>query len=67
MEYDTLSNIIKNKRKELGMTQQDLAKASNSSKANICVVENGGNPSWSTTIKILQALGFKVVIENLEE
>lgn len=46
------------------MTQRDLAKASGVSKTHICALENSSNHSWNTIVKILQALGFKVVIEK---
>lgn len=64
---EDFSSIVITRRKKLGMTQRDLAKISGVSKTHICAIENGSNPSWNTVLKILQALGFKVVIENLEE
>ena len=65
MKPTSLSDFIKNKRKELGMSQRDLAKASGISKAYVCVLEQGGNPSWNTIVKVLQALGFEVLIKKL--
>ena len=65
MKPSRLSDFIKNKRKELGMSQRDLAKASDISKAYVCVLEQGGNPSWNTIVKVLQALGFEVLIKKL--
>lgn len=65
MKPSRLSDFIKNKRKELGMSQRDLAKASGISKAYVCVLEQGGNPSWNTIVKVLQALGFEVLIKKL--
>ena len=59
--------IVKTRRKELGMTQRDLAKASGVSKTHICALENSSNPNWNTIVKILQVLGFKVVIEKIQE
>ena len=64
MKPSSLSDFIKNKRKELGMSQRDLAKASGISKAYVCVLEQGGNPSWNTIVKVLQALGFEVLIKK---
>lgn len=64
MKPTSLSDFIKNKRKELGMSQRDLAKASGISKAYVCVLEQGGNPSWNTIVKVLQALGFEVLIKK---
>lgn len=64
MKPSRLSDFIKNKRKELGMSQRDLAKASGISKAYVCVLEQGGNPSWNTIVKVLQALGFEVLIKK---
>lgn len=64
MKPSRLSVFIKNKRKELGMSQRDLAKASGISKAYVCVLEQGGNPSWNTIVKVLQALGFEVLIKK---
>ena len=64
MKPSRLSVFIKNKRKELGMSQRDLAKAIGISKAYVCVLEQGGNPSWNTIVKVLQALGFEVLIKK---
>lgn len=64
MKPSSLSDFIKNKRKELGMSQRDLAKASGISKGYVCVLEQGGNPSWNTIVKVLQALGFEVLIKK---
>ena len=46
------------------MSQRELAKASGISKAYVCVLEQGGNPSWNTIVKVLQALGFEVLIKK---
>ena len=64
MKPSRLSDFIKNKRKELGMSQRDLAKASGISKAYVCVLEQGGNPSWNTIVKVVQAVGLEVLIKT---
>ena len=56
-----LSEIIKERRALLGITQQDLADISGVGLRTIKEIEtNKGNPSISTLSKILDALGMEL-------
>lgn len=49
----SIDNIIKQRRKTISLTQEDLAEMSGISLATIKNIERGaGNPSWSTVEKI---------------
>ncbi len=63
-EFELISNIIK-VRIENNLTQSDLAKLTGISQPNITRFEkNIHSASISTTIKILNALGYKLKIEK---
>ena len=49
----TLGNIIENRRKELGLTQQELAQRSRLSQGYISILENEDYIPKSTTILVL--------------
>lgn len=56
-----LKDVIKQRRKKLGITQMDLAEISEISIATIKDIERGkGNPSLSTVKKILDILGMEI-------
>lgn len=57
-----LGKIIKERRKELLLTQTDLAEMSQVSVATIKNIETGhGNPSYSTIMKITDLLGLEII------
>ena len=59
-----LSEIIKERRALLGITQQDLADISGVGLRTIKGIEtNRGNPSISTLSKILDVLGMKIQLK----
>ena len=56
-----LKDVIKQRRKKLGITQIDLAEISEISIATIKDIERGkGNPSLSTVKKLLGILGMEI-------
>lgn len=56
-----ISVFIKAKRKELGIGQVQLSKATKISQQCISFYENGkGNPKPKTIVKMLAALGYRV-------
>ena len=56
-----IDNIIKQRRKTISLTQEDLAEMSGISLATIKNIERGaGNPSWSTVEKICDVLGLSI-------
>jgi predicted transcriptional regulator len=56
-----LNEIIKTRRKELGISQLDLAEMAEISLATVKDIERGkGNPSISTVKKIINVLGLEM-------
>lgn len=56
-----LKDIMKQRRKTLSLTQQDLAEMSQVGLATIKDIERGkGNPSLNTVKKILDILGIEI-------
>lgn len=58
----SLREVIKARRKVLGISQQDLAEMSGISLPTVKDIERGlANPSLSTTSKLLDVLGMEIV------
>lgn len=56
-----LSEVIKNRRKTLAISQQDLAEMAGLGLATIKDIERGkGNPSMATVSKIMEVLGMEI-------
>lgn len=56
-----VQNVVKARRKELGISQVDLAEMSGLSLATIKNIERGeGNPSYETISRILDVLGMEI-------
>ena len=56
-----LSEVIKNRRKALAISQQDLAEMAGIGLATIKDIERGkGNPSMGTISKIMEVLGMEI-------
>ena len=54
-------SIIKERRRQLKLNQQDLAEMAGISLATVKDIERGaGNPSWSTVEKICEVLGLSI-------
>lgn len=63
MLLDTIGIAIKERRKELEITQPTLAELAEVSKNTIYKIERGvGNPSVKTLEKLLEILGLKLNI-----
>ena len=59
-----LSEVIKNRRKTLAISQQDLAEMAGLGLATIKDIERGkGNPSMATVSKIMEILGMEIVFK----
>ncbi len=59
-----IAKDIKERRSQLGISQQDLAEISEVSLATIKGIERGkGNPSLTTLEKIADVLGMEVVLQ----
>ena len=57
----SLSEVIKNRRKTLAISQQDLAEMAGIGLATIKDIERGkGNPSMATVSKIMDVLGMEI-------
>ena len=58
----SLAEVIKNRRKMLAISQQDLAEMAGIGLATIKDIERGkGNPSMGTVSKIMEVLGMEIV------
>ena len=56
-----VQDVIKKRRKELGISQVDLAEMSGISLATIKNIERGkGNPSYETIFRIMEVLGIEI-------
>lgn len=56
-----IQDIIKARRRELGISQEDLAGMSGLSLATIKNIERGkGNPSFETITRIMEVLGMEI-------
>lgn len=59
-----LDEIIKNRRKTLAISQQDLAEMAGIGLATLKDIERGkGNPSMATVSKIMEVLGMEIVFK----
>lgn len=57
-----LQDTIKERRKTLGLSQNDLAEMAELSLATIKDIERGnGNPSMGTVSKIMDVLGMEII------
>ena len=60
----TLQDVMKNRRRTLSLSQQDLAEMAGIGLSTIKDIERGqGNPSMSTVSKILDVLGMEVLFK----
>ena len=59
-----IKNIVRNRRRELGISQEDLAEMSEVSLATIKNIERGeGNPTFKTVMKVMEILGLEIVFQ----
>ena len=59
-----IDEVIKERRKNLGLSQNDLAEMSGVSLASIKNIERGkGNPSFATIGKILDIIGIEILFK----
>jgi transcriptional regulator with XRE-family HTH domain len=65
MNLEQLGNIIRERRNELSLSQENLSNKSNVAIKTIHSVELGkANPSVKTLEKILENLGLQIIIVN---
>lgn len=63
MVVESLGNIIRERRKELGISQPDLAELAQISVNTLTKLERGeSNPSWDVLQKVLDVLGLEIII-----
>ncbi len=64
-DIDTISQIIKNERREQGLTQDDLAGLSGTGRRFISELESGKpTVQLGKVLLVLQALGLSLTISN---
>jgi transcriptional regulator with XRE-family HTH domain len=68
MKIEELGNIIKHRRKVLGLTIQRLAELTEMSKTTISQIERGkSNPSFEVLQKIFEYLNLEMKVEILTQ
>ena len=68
MNLEQLGNIIRERRSELSLSQENLSNKSDVAIKTIHSVELGkGNPSIKTLEKILDNLGLEIIVVNRKE
>ena len=59
-----IKNFVRNRRRELGISQEDLAEMSEVSLATIKNIERGeGNPTFKTVMKVMDILGLEIIFQ----
>ena len=67
LEYNLICDFIK-LRNELGLTQKEMGKASNTIREIIAVIETRKkHPQINTLIKILEPFGYTLAITKIKE
>ena len=68
MNLEQLGNIIRERRSELSLSQENLSNKSDVAIKTIHSVELGkANPSVKTLEKILENLGLEIIVVNMKE
>jgi transcriptional regulator with XRE-family HTH domain len=68
MHYSALANIIKNRRENLGITQEHLADIAGVGLRTLKSIETGkGNPTISTLDKLSAVLGLEIKLEVIRK
>ena len=63
---EQIGNIIKERRKELGINQQELADLADVGINSLVAIERGkGNPSLKTLLRILDVLGLEIKLARV--
>lgn len=58
---EQIGQTIKDRRKELGVTQQEVAELAGVGINSLVAIERGkGNPSLKTLLRILEVLGLEI-------
>lgn len=59
-----ISNILRKRRLELGVSQADLARLSGLSLHGLSDIETGkGNPTLGSLLKLVEALGLQILLK----
>ena len=60
-----ISKTLRERRRELGVSQADLARLSGLSLHGLSNIETGkGNPTMETLLKVLQVLGLQILLKT---
>jgi len=67
MHYKTIAQLIREKKKSLNITQNDLAEITGIGLSTIKNIESGkGNPTINTLNRILEALGMELIVRSVK-
>lgn len=62
--FAEISKTLRERRRELGVSQADLARLSGLSLHGLSDIETGkGNPTMETLLKVLQVLGLQILLK----
>lgn len=59
-----LGNLVLDRRRDLGLTQQDLADLAGVSRRSVIAIEHGSPTSLSTFLRILDVVGLQVSLRT---
>ncbi|MEI6950802.1 helix-turn-helix transcriptional regulator [Paraflavisolibacter sp. H34] len=63
MNQEVLGKLVRQRREELGLQQQDLAEMGGLTAKTLYLVESGrGNPSLQTLLRLLEVLGLELSV-----
>ena len=67
VSFAEISKTLRERRRELGVSQADLARLSGLSLHGLSDIETGkGNPTMETLLKVLQVLGLQILLKPTE-
>ena len=67
MDNKNLGNLIRVRRENLALKQEDLSEMSGVNLRTIYLIENAqGNPSLKTLVKLLEVLGLEIKVQIKE-
>ncbi|MBL8017126.1 MAG: helix-turn-helix transcriptional regulator [Ignavibacteria bacterium] len=67
MHYKIIAKLVRDKKKSLNITQNDLAEITGIGLRTIKNIESGkGNPTLNTLNKIFEALGMELIVRSVK-
>ena len=70
MDYEEIARLIRRRRKELGISQKELAESAGISRATLSKIEKTrglAKVKFSTLVRIVRELGYEFEVKKLPE